>query len=103
MKLLFVDCCISHAAIDENGYVSTWTKDGNQYLICKHGIKALKRRDNLELCVTTHSKSEINGNYLIRGEIDDVKVRYFKGEKDNAEAKSEIEKILSTSYVQNLF
>ena len=101
-----VDVCISHAAIDENGYVSTWTKDGNQYLISKYGIKALKKRDEKSVSVKFNKSKTISAQgdeHLIVGEIDGVAVRYLIGDKNNPTTKQRIADLSQTSYVQSLF
>ncbi len=101
-----VDVCVSHLAIDKNGYVSTWTKDGNKYLICKYGIKADDKVSSKKKSKTFYKRA-IDGQYgeecLIRGEIDDVKVRYFVGDSKSSTVKDEISKLSNTSYIQGLF
>lgn len=101
-----VDVCISHAAIDENGYVSTWTQDGNQYLISKYGIKATKKLNDKSVSVKFNKSKTISAQgdeHLIMGEIDGVKVRYMIGDRNNPTTKDKIAQLSQTSYIQSLF
>lgn len=101
-----VDCCMNHFAIDKNGYVSTWTKAGNKYLISKYGIKADEKDGSKKKsikCNKNVSKGEYGDEYLIYGEIDDVKFRYLVGDRNNPTTKDKIAHLSKTSYVQSLF
>lgn len=101
-----VDCCMNHFAIDKNGYVSTWTQDGNQYLINKYGIEATQRRNNKSVSVKFDKSKTISAQgdeHLIMGEIDGVKVRYLVGDRNNPTTKDKIAHLSQTSYIQSLF